>query len=179
MNNNYTSNQSILDSKLEAKKEERRLNSELGKKKKRNKIIVNTLIIIIGVAAWIAIVFYGMDIAKKYVDKAMADAVTDIKAESYENYIILEGQNKVFEEEINKLNTELFNLKNSITTLNDEIVLFSIEVSSLESSISAIDNVIISSVQTQKDIGLRILELDNKLKDLRKSLNTLMEAPNE
>ncbi len=128
-----------------------------------------------GVGLWIGIVLYGSDIAKNYIDTALSD----MEMRNYENHVILEAQNKAFEEEIQGLNNELVALKESIASLNEEILLFALEVTSLKEGIDVIDSTIKNSIEIQEGIGEKIQALDNRLKELRNSLNVLLEAPNE
>lgn len=145
------------------------------RRKKITKIILRITFTILLIVTWLAIVYYGVFSAKGYVDQSLLN----IELRNIDNHQLLVEQNIVFNEEIDDLNEEIGILRTEISALNEEILLFSLEVRSLKSSIDIIDTSISSSVQIQAIIGTKIQELDNRLKDLRNSLNILLEAPNE
>lgn len=148
---------------------------EKERKKKKKKYIINGSIVFVLSLIWIAIFYFGANTAKNYID----NAIINIEMKSIENHQMLLSENTAFSIEVNNLNIEIKILREDIKVLNGKMESFSLNVSSLKSSIDNIDTSVSSSVEIQAEIGARILELDNKLKSLRKSLDILSEAPNE
>lgn len=145
------------------------------KKKVVLKRVLTGFIIVALIASWLFIVKYGIDLGKGYIDNALKA----VENRSLENHQMLMDQNANLNQDIESLNSDINNLKAQIETVNEEIKLFSLEVRSLKSSIDIIDTSVSNSMVIQADLGNRILELDNRLVELRKSLNILLEAPNE
>lgn len=145
------------------------------RRKKVIKYVINGFAIVILAIVWLLIVKYGFEYSKLYID----DALADIEMKSNENYLKLEQQNNMLNKDIDSLNDDIGMLRDEVATLNEEILLFTLEVRSLKSSIDIIDTSVSNSVQIQAEIGVRIQELDVRLEELRKSLNILLEAPNE
>lgn len=141
--------------------------------KKILKYAVRICVVIVLMAAWIFIVKYGVEFGKGYID----DALSDVEMRNIENHQQLTEQNIILNKDIQALNDDLAALRNEVTNLNDEISVFSLEVESLKSSIDFIDTSVTNSILIQGEIGTKILELDSRLKDLRNSLNILLEAP--
>jgi len=139
------------------------------------KRVLTGFIIVVLISAWLFIVKYGIDLGKNYIDEALAR----VEMRSLENHQRLVEQNTALNQDIETLNTDISNMQAEIESLNEEILLFSLEVRSLKSSIDLIDTSVSNSVEIQASLGARIAELDNRLQELRNSLNVLLEAPNE
>lgn len=148
---------------------------DIDKSKKTKKIVITSMIVVVLIAAWVFIVKYGIDTGKAYIDSAMSK----IEMRSLENHQSLVEENSRLTKEIQTLNGDIETLRNDIATLNEDILLFSLEVGSLKSSIDVIDTSISSSVEIQTEIGKRISTLEQRLVELKNSLNILLEAPNE
>lgn len=145
---------------------------------RRNEILKKVLKgfgIVLLVLAWLLIVKYGIEYSKMYIDEALSD----VEMKSDDNFQRLLEENIILNKDIEGLNEDIDKLRNEVATLNEEILLFSLEVRSLKSSIDIIDTSVTNSVEIQAEIGARIQELDERLQELRKSLNILLEAPNE
>lgn len=145
------------------------------KKKRIKRIVMTGFIIAVLISAWLFIVKYGIDTGKAYIDNAL----DKVEMRSLENHQRLVEENSKLNKEIDGLNADIEKLRSDIATLNEDILLFSLEVGSLKSSIDVIDTSISSSVEIQAEIGNRIQELEQRLVELKNSLNILLEAPNE
>lgn len=145
------------------------------KRKKIIKYVSKAFVIITMIVVWLLIVKYGFEYSKMYMD----DALEKIEMKSDENYQKLVQQNSIINKDIEGLNVDIESLRAEVAGLNEEILLFTLEVRSLKSSIDVIDTSVSNSVQIQAEIGARIQELDEKLEELKKSLDILSEAPNE
>lgn len=143
------------------------------KQKKVIKVLLTIFSIILLIVLWAAIVKYGVQFGQEYIDDAMAD----VEMRNIENHQALTVQNSMLNKEIEALNADLNSLRNEVTNLNDDIKVFSLEVESLKSSIDFIDTSVKNSILIQSETGAKIQELDARLKDLRNSLNILLEAP--
>lgn len=143
------------------------------KKKRIKRMVMTGFIIVVLISAWLFIVKYGIDTGKAYIDNAL----NRIEMRSLENHQSLTQENVKLNKEIDTLNADIEKLRGDIATLNEDILLFSLEVGSLKSSIDLIDTSVSSSVEIQADIGNRIDLLEQRLVELKNSLNMLLEGP--
>lgn len=143
------------------------------KQKKIIKYTLNGLLILVLIGTWIWLVKTGIEKGKAYVD----DALVKIEMQNLENHQSLVAENEALNREIDRLNEELNVMSEKVVDLNGSINTFSLDVSALASSIEFIENGLENSIIMQGEIGNKIQELDNRLKDLKSSLNILLEAP--
>lgn len=148
---------------------------DVERKRVIQKRVLTGFIIVVLISAWLFIVKYGLDLGKNYIDEALAR----VEMRSLENHQRLVEQNTALNQDIDALNGDIELMQAEIKALNEEILLFSLEVRSLKSSIDIIDSSVSNSVEIQASLGSRIEALDQRLVELRNSLNILLEAPNE
>jgi predicted RNase H-like nuclease (RuvC/YqgF family) len=143
------------------------------KTKKTIKQVLGIFVTLLFIVAWVLIVKYGIEYGKMYID----DALADIEMRNIENHQNLTEQNLSLNKEIEALNEDIANLRNEVLSLNTNIDAFGLEVEALKASIDFIDNTVNNSIVIQGEIGNRILALDQRLQELRDSLDVLLEAP--
>ncbi len=144
-------------------------------KAKRNAIIKNIVIIILMIALWGLIVYFSIELGKKYIE----NKINDIEIRAQQDQMKLIEENKTLNERIDKLNTRITDLKDTIVNLNDDIDAFSSEVKVLEGSIESINAAVAGSASVQLELGKKINTLDKRLSEMKKSLKMLLEAPSE
>jgi len=134
----------------------------------KNRTGLYVLLTILIICGWIGMAYVGYQQAIQTLDAS----VKDIKLEHSLQIQEIEAQ-------IQEANKETTDLKKEVMALNDEITRFNDGLEDMLVQMEIIDTNIIDSEQVQLEISTYLEELDQRLSELQKSLQTLEVAPNE